>query len=200
MKLNSLGTIMIEPFIEFLSKYIELSEEEIQTISEHVTTKSFKKGTILLDQGRVAKESYLVLKGCVFSYYSVDGEVKVTEFFFEKQPITPISYTTGSPSEYYLECLEDSILAIATTQSTEELMRKVPRLAPLGTHMLEDQITDQRTKYDEFIKLSAEERYQNLQKKAPDLLNRVPQYLVASYLGIKPESLSRIRKRLHKNT
>lgn len=79
-------------------------------------------------------------------------------------------------------------------------MRKLPRLAALGANIMEDQLAHQRMKYDDFIKLSPEDRYINLQKTSPDLLNRVPQYLIASYLGIKPESLSRVRKRLYKKS
>ena len=190
---------MDNPFIEFLSNYINLTQEEIDVISNHINVQSFKKGAIILSEGEITNESYFIIKGCVSSYYLVDGEVKVTEFFIEKQPIIPTSNTTKKPSEYYLECLEDCIIAIATPGSTEELLSKAPRLAPLGSRMLEDQLTNQRSKYDDFLKLSPDERYQNLQKTTPDLLNRVPQYLIASYLGIKPESLSRIRKRLNKN-
>jgi len=184
--------------IEYLSKYIELTNEEIDIISNQNVIQSFKKGTILLSEGEIAKECYFILKGCVSSYYLQEAEVKVTEFFTEKQPISPVSYTTKKPSEYFLECLEDCIISIGNPESSEELMRKVPRLAALGTTVLEDQLANQQMKYDDFIKLSPEERYQNLQKNSPDLLNRVPQYLIASYLGIKPESLSRIRKRLNK--
>lgn len=189
---------MANPFIDFLSNYINLSQEEIDVISNHINVQSFKKGAIILSEGKNTNDSYFIIKGCVSSYYLVDGEVKVTEFFIEKQPIIPTSNTTKKPSEYYLECLEDCMIAIATPESTEELLKKVPRLAPLGSRILEDQLTNQRSKYDDFLKLSPDERYQNLQKTSPDLLNRVPQYLIASYLGIKPESLSRIRKRLHK--
>jgi len=188
---------MNDVIFEFLSNYIELSEEEIDIISKQNLMRSFKKGTILLSEGKIAKECYFILQGCVSSYYLIDGEVKVTEFFTEKQPITPVSYTTKKPSEYYLKCLEDCIISIGTAERSEELMRKVPRLAALGTNILEDQLANERMKYDDFIKLSPEDRYQNLQKTSPDLLNRIPQYLIASYLGIKPESLSRIRKRLN---
>ncbi len=189
---------MNEVIFEFLSKYIELSEEEIDIISEQNLIRSFKKGTILLSAGKIAKECYFILQGCVSSYYLVDGQVKVTEFYTEKQPITPVSYATKKPSEYYLKCLEDCIISIGTPESSEALMRKVPRLAALGATIMGDQLVNQQMKYDDFIKLSPEERYQHLQKNSPDLLNRVPQYLIASYLGIKPESLSRIRKRLNK--
>jgi CRP-like cAMP-binding protein len=187
------------PFIDFLSNYIKLSQEEIHVISNHINVQTFKKGAIILSEGEITDKSYFIIKGCVSSYYLVEGEVKVTEFFIEKQPIIPTSNTTKKPSEYYLECLEDCAIAIATPESTKELLSKAPRLAPLGSRMLEDQLTNQRSKYDDLFKLSPYERYQNLQKTSPDLLNRVPQYLIASYLGIKPESLSRIRKRINKN-
>ena len=189
---------MSNPILDFLSKYIDLTEEEIDIISNQSLIRSCKKGAILLSEGTIAKECFFILQGCVMSYYLVDGELKVTDFFTEAQPITPVSYTTKKPSEYYLECTEDCIISIGTTESSFELMRKLPRLAALGSNVMEDQLANQRTKYDEFIKLSPEDRYKNLQKTSPDLLNRVPQYLVASYLGIKPESLSRIRKRLLK--
>lgn len=187
---------MSDLIIDFLSNYIELSEEEIDVISKQNDIQSFKKGTILMSEGEIAKECYFILEGCVSSYYLKEGEVKVTEFFTEKQPITPVSYITKQPSEYYLECLEDCVISLSTIESNEELMRNVPRLAEIGGTVLQDQMVNQRMKHDDFIKLSPEERYQNLQKTSSDLLNRIPQYLIASYLGIKPESLSRIRKRL----
>lgn len=189
---------MEDPIINFLSKYIELTNEEVHILSNQNFIKSFKKGAILLSEGQLAKECYFIMQGCLSSYYLVDGEIKVTDFFTESQPITPVSYTTKRPSDYYLECLEDCIVSIGTPESSAELMKKLPRLAALGANIMEDQLANQRMKYDEFIKLSPEDRYKNLQKTSPGLLNRVPQYLIASYLGIKPESLSRIRKRLYK--
>lgn len=189
---------MDEIIFEFLSKYIDLTQEEKDIISEQKFIKSFKKGTILLAEGEMAKECFFILKGCMYSYYLVEGEVKVTEFFTEKQPITPVSYTTKEPSEYYLECLEDCIISIGSPKRTEEIMKKIPRLALLGPTLLEDELASQRMKYDTFVKLTPEKRYQNLQQQSPELLDRIPQYLIASYLGIKPESLSRIRKRILK--
>ncbi len=183
---------------DFLSDYLKISEEEMENISQQNVIKSFKKGTVLLSEGEIANECYFVLKGCVYSYYVMEGEVKVTEFYTEKQPVTNVSYTTKKPSEYYLECLEDSIIAISTSERSKELLSKVPRLSDVSTIVLGDQLANQQMKYDDFIILSAEKRYQKLQEKSPDLLNRIPQYLIASYLGIKPESLSRIRKRLVK--
>lgn len=191
---------MSDLIIDFLSTYIELSEEEIDIISKQNDIQSLKKGTILISEGEIAKECYFILEGCVSSYYLIDGDVKITDFFIEKQPITPVSYVTKQPSEYYLECIEDCVISMSTAESNKELMESVPRLAELGGTVMQDLMVNQRMKHDDFIKLSPEDRYQSLQKTSSDLLNRVPQYLIASYLGIKPESLSRIRKRLHKKS
>lgn len=188
---------MDDLIIDFLSAYIELSEEEIDIISKQNDIHSFKKGTILISEGEMAKKCYFILKGCVSSYFLIDGEIKITDFFTEKQPITPVSYITKQPSKYYLECIEDCVISMSTTESNKELLRNVPRLAEIGGTVLQDQLVNQRMKHDDFIKLSPEERYQDLQKTSSDLLSRIPQYLIASYLGIKPESLSRIRKRLN---
>lgn len=187
---------MSDLIIDFLSKYIELSEEEIEIISNQNDIRTYKKGTKLMLEGEIAKKCFFVLKGCVSSYYLKEGEIKVTEFYTEKQTITPTSYITKQSSEYYLECTEDCILALSTQESNEALMRNIPRLATAGTVFLQEQLAEQRMRHDELLQLSPEERYKNLQKTSPALLNRVPQYLIASYLGIKPESLSRIRKRL----
>lgn len=191
---------MSDPIVNFLSNYIELTDEEIEIISNQNLIQSYKKRTVLLFEGQIAKECYFIMQGCVYSYYVVDGEIKVTDFFTESQPITPVSYTTKKPSEYYLECLEDCIISIGTPESSAELMRKLPRLAAIGANIMEDQLAHQRMKYDDFIKLSPEDRYIDLQNTSPDLLNRIPQYLIASYLGIKPESLSRVRNRLYKKS
>lgn len=187
---------MNNPVVNFLSKYIELTEEEIDIVSNKDMIRSYKKGTILLSEGSFAKECFFILKGCISSYYIVDGEVKVTDFFTESQPITPVSYTTKKTSEYYLECLEDSIISIGTPESSAELLKKLPRLAALGSNIMEDQLANQRMKYDDFVKLPPIKRYQKLLDTRPELVHRVKQYYLASYLGIKPETLSRYRKKI----
>ncbi|AUP78111.1 Crp/Fnr family transcriptional regulator [Flavivirga eckloniae] len=189
---------MNNEIIEFFSQYVDLSDEEISIISKQNLIQSYKKGTFLLKEGEIANQCYFLLKGCISSYHMVEGEIKVTEFYTEIQPIRPVSYTTKKPSEYYLKCIEDCIISIGTPEKSEILMEQVPKISKLCTMIIEEQLANQQIKYDTLIKLTPEQRYLNLQEKSPDLLNRIPQYLIASYLGIRPESLSRIRKRLSK--
>ena len=187
---------MSNEIINFLSKYIKLSATEKKILSEQTVIQAYQKGTILLSEGQFAKECYFVLTGCVYSYYLKEGHTIVTEFYTEKEPITPISYTNKKPSEYFIKCLEDCIISKGSPKSNAALFSKLPRLATIAPALMEDMVVKQKLKHDDLLKLSPEERYSKLRIESSDILGRVPQYLIASYLGIKPESLSRIRKKI----
>ncbi|MGD1848381.1 MAG: Crp/Fnr family transcriptional regulator, partial [Salibacteraceae bacterium] len=135
---------MSNPIFEFLAQYIELTAAEKEIITRQNIIRSLKKGSILLREGQVAQECFFILKGCVYSYYLVNGGLKVSEFYTEAQPITPVSYTTKAPSGYYLECAEDCVLAIGTPERTAELLQQLPRLAAMAGTMFQDQLATQR--------------------------------------------------------
>ncbi|NMH88698.1 Crp/Fnr family transcriptional regulator [Flavivirga algicola] len=187
---------MSELLIKYFSQYVSLNKEEIRIIEENCLIKNYKKGAILLKEGDYAKESYLVLKGCVRSYFLIDGEEKNTDFFLENDPIVPVSYIKKQPSKYYIECLEDCLFSIGRTERTERFLKKHPQFIPIYRKISDDFTTNQLISANKFRNLSPEEHYLELRKSKPHLFKRVPQYHLASYLGIKPQSLSRIRKRL----
>lgn len=180
--------------IEFIEGYIPLSADEKDIIRDLNLIKEYKKDTIILHEGAYAKECYFVLSGCVRSYYVIDGEEKTTEFYTERQAITPVSYATKRPSEYYLSCLEDSFLSLGS--KNDILIQKIPRLESLIAKFNGEMLMDKQISLDNFRKLSPEGRYRRLIETRPDLINRVPQYHLATYLGITPVSLSRMRKRM----
>ncbi len=187
---------MADEIIKFISAYIDLSPQEISIIDEQKMIESYKKDTVLLAEGAYAKECYFILKGCVRSYYLVDGEEKTTEFYTEGQGITPISYVTKQPSEYYLSCLEDCDLAISSTERNQKLIEKVPKLKALIMQMNSELLVQNQVSFDNFKNYSPEMRYLKLMETRPDLFNRVPLLHIATYLGITPVSLSRMRKRI----
>jgi CRP-like cAMP-binding protein len=184
--------------VKYLLKYIPLSEELTNIIVESTIIKRFKKGTILLREGEIPNESYLVLKGCIRSYLLKDGEEKTLEFYTEEQPVAPINYGKGIPSEHYMECVEDSLLSINTPEHENEMFRKYPQFDSICRIMTEILMASYQESLVTYKLTTPEDRYLNLLKSRPDLIQRVPQYQLASYLGVKPESLSRIRKRLSK--
>lgn len=187
---------MANQIIEFITKYIPLTEEEISILEEQNLIKSYRKDELLLAEGDVAKECFFIIKGCVRSYYVIDGEEKNTEFYTEQQTITPVSYVTKQASEYYLSCLEDCIVAVGSHERNKKLIEKIPKLEILILQMSSNLLVQNQIASDNFKKLSPEMRYLNLLETRPDLLNRIPQYHLATYLGITPVSLSRLRKRL----
>ena len=185
---------MVDQIIQFIASYIPLTDEEVEFIRELNVIESYEKNTILLSEGQVAKECYFVLKGCVRSYYLIDGDEKTTEFYTEQQAITPISYVTEQPSEYYLSCLEDCVVSLG--RKNDLLIERIPRIKNLIIQFNSEQLVKNQISFDTFKNFSPEMRYLKLQETRPDLINRIPQYHLASYLGVTPESLSRIRKRL----
>lgn len=182
--------------IAFISQYISLTEEEKEIIKGQNLIRFYPKGRILLSEGDLSQDCYFVLKGCVRSYYLVDGEERSTEFYTENQGITPVSYLRKEASEYYLDCLEDSYLALGSEERNKNLMEAVPKLSAMLLQMSNDTLIENQLLFDDFKKLKPEMRYLKLMETRPELFRRVPLNHIATYLGITPVSLSRMRKRI----
>ncbi|MDR0230500.1 MAG: Crp/Fnr family transcriptional regulator [Dysgonamonadaceae bacterium] len=189
---------MENEIIKYLSKYMTISKELEEAIIESAFIRSYKKGTILLEEGKISNECYFVIKGCIRSYYIKDGNEMTTDFFTEEQSVTPSAYGKNIPSTYYLECIEDTIAGVGTPEQEIEMYQKFPEGESLARALTETIMVKQQDTLADFKIASPEERYLKLLKDRPDLIQRVPQYQLASYLGVTPESLSRIRKRLLK--
>ncbi len=187
---------MQDILFDFISKYISLNEEEKNAILSLNLFRSVKKGTTLLKEGQNSKESYFVLKGCIRTYYVIDGEEKTTSFYTEMDALTPHCVINKAPSEYFISCVEDSILTVSNDDMEAEINSKFPKFELMCRILSEELLAKQRIDFDEFKTSSPEQRYLNLLQKRPDLIQRVPQHQLASYLGIKPQSLSRLRARI----
>ena len=183
---------------DFLSKYISLSQEEKSAMVSLDIFHTFKKGTILLKEGQHSVDGYFVLKGCLRTFYIIDGEEKTTEFYTEMEGITPSCVLSKQPSEYFISCAEDSIITVSNPDMEAEVFDKFPKFETLCRILSEQLLSKSQSSFDEFKTSSPEKRYLNLLQNRPDLLQRVPQHQLASYLGIKPQSLSRMRSRLIK--
>lgn len=189
---------------EKLRTYIEafgmLTPEEVDLIIDGTRLKSFKKGTVLLEEGQVAKYCYMVVEGLIREYYIVDGEEKSTAFYTEGDPVNSFSSNINqTPSKHFWVCAEDCVLTIGDQDLERAMCEMIPRLESIIRQEVERLSGEKQDELATFITSSAEQRYQNLLKTRPELLQRVPQHQIASYIGITPESLSRIRKRLAKS-
>lgn len=187
---------MQDILFDFISKYISLTEDEKNAILSLDLFRSVKKGTILLKEGQKSNSSYFVLKGCIRTYYVLDSEEKTTAFYTEMEVLTPPCVISKTPSEYYISCIEDSILTISNADMEAEVNSKFPKFEIMCRILSEELLAKVKINFDEFKTSSPEQRYLNLIEKRPDLIQRVPQHQLASYLGITPQSLSRLRARI----
>lgn len=188
--------MMQDLLFDFLTKYVPLTEEEKNVIISLNIFHSVKKGTVLLREGQKSKDSYFVLKGCLRTYYVLDGEEKTTAFYTEMEALTPPCVISKTPCEYNISCMEDTILTVSNSDMGVEINSKFPKFEIICRILSEELLAKQRMDFDEFKTSSPEQRYLNLLQKRPDLVQRVPQHQLASYLGIKPTSLSRLRARI----
>ena len=174
-----------------------LSQEEIEAIVETMTVRQYKKGTVLLKEGQVSTEAYFVLEGCVRQYYLVNGDEKTGNFFTEEQWVISMqSFGQQKPSGHYLDCCTDCSLVVGSREKEEYLYKRFPKLETVSRKVMEKVFAEQQEIMSTYTTDTPEQRYLKILKSRPDLFQKIPQYQIASYIGVKPESLSRIRKRL----
>ena len=162
------------------------------------TFKSYKKGDVLLKEGQFSDESYFILKGCLRSFYLVNGDEKTTEFYTELEGVNPQCAVDKKASKYYIACVEDSILSIGNPEMEAIMFEKFPKFEILFRKLSTELIVKHQISVDDYRTSSPEQRYLKLQESRPDLIQRIPQYQLASFLGMKPQSLSRIKARILK--
>lgn len=186
----------IERIYSYLQEHIALNTRQKELIRKLTRIERYPKGAVLLAQGQVARESWLVINGCVRMVRGEVGDEQTIAFFTELQPAIPPTYGTENPSSVMFECLEDVVASATTREEEENGFSAYPELESVCRVMGETMFARLSQTHIEQRTLSPEARYKELVARRPDLLQRVPQYLIASYLGIQPETLSRIRRRL----
>ncbi|GGH03219.1 Crp/Fnr family transcriptional regulator [Pedobacter zeae] len=192
---------------ETLFKYIEdksgmtLDSNEKILIAEKFKAKKFRKRQYLLQEGDVCKYAGFVVRGAARMFSVNDkGQEHIVRFGVEGWWLgDPESYTQGTPTQFHIELLEDSDLLLITWDQFQELNATIPAVAATLKSMDKQSFIASQKRIHAAISLSAEERYEELMKSYPSFILRFPQNMVASYLGISPETLSRIKKNAHNN-
>lgn len=185
-------------FTTYLTSNTDLDETLLAELATHCQTKSYKKGEFLLRQGMKCDYSFFVEKGLV-KQYGIDKEGKehILQFAPEGWFVTDReSMYFNSPSLYFIQAIEQTQVFLINETFISTLMNTYTKFADFNTRLLHNHIRHLTNRIYQLLSASAEERYLSFIKTYPDILLRVPQTMVSSYLGITPESLSRIRKNL----
>jgi len=152
--------------------------------------------TILLYEGEISTQAHIIKKGCLREWFNKDGKEITFQFFFEGQAVASIdSFLHKQPSLYNIESIEPSIIYSINKDKFEEIYQLIPEFRERFQELMYQRFRNYSTLFLSRIKDTPKERYEDLILNHPDIIKRVPQHYIASYLGITPTSLSRIRNR-----
>ncbi len=186
---------MHEKLRSFLERQFPVSDEQFEFIKTLFIPKKARKGEFLLREGEMTRYSIFVASGCLRTYTIDDnGKEHILQFSPENWWTGDMSFTRNAPSQCFIEALEDSEVLLTELSSLQKLNNYIPESAALYQAALQKSVAAKNQRIVAALSASAEERYNDFLKKYPSLQQRVPQHMIASYLGISPETLSRIRK------
>ncbi|CCH51727.1 putative transcriptional regulator, Crp/Fnr family [Fibrisoma limi BUZ 3] len=183
-----------------LERFLPLTREEFVHFAALLTPRKLAKHEHFLRAGEVCTQIAFINQGCLRYYYLNDGDEFNGQFFFEGSWIGEYqSFLTGQPSIQYFDALEDSELLVMQHSDLQKIYTDLPKFERFGRVLAENVVIGSQRRTASLLFDTPEERYLKLIRERPKVVERIPLHHIASYLGIKPESLSRIRKRLAEN-
>ncbi len=188
-----------QAFINFINKHVSLTKEEEALLLSKVSYRKYLKGQYVVQQGDVCKYSGFVISGCTRTFYVDDeGQEHIVMFSIEDWWASEIgSFVTQTPSDYHVQCIENTELIQLSYENQEALFKKIPKLERFFRLILEQAFVASQKRIISSFSLTAKDQYSNFKIQYPKLEQRIPQYMIASYLGISREFLSRIKGQLH---
>ena len=189
---------MYKLFFENFNKKVSLTPEEEALITIHLTPKKLRKKQYLLQEGDICKVIAFIQKGALKSYSVNDsGNEHIIQFGVEGWIISDLySFLTGEPATYNIDAIEDSELVLINKSAHEELLQKMPKYETFTRLNITGAYLAMQKRLTSIISSPLEERYASFTAIYPDIVQRVPQHMIAAYMGLTPETLSRVRRRI----
>ncbi|TCP28574.1 CRP-like cAMP-binding protein [Tenacibaculum skagerrakense] len=190
----------ITPLIDYFNRIVSLTPAEEEMIREKITYRRYLKDQYLVQQGDVCKHINFIVKGCVKLFYaSPDGLEHILMFAIEDWWASDMgSFITQTPADYNVQCIEKTELLQLNYTDLEELYIKIPKLERCFRKITERSLVASQKRIIRNFSKTAKERYLFFKENFPAIEARIPQYMLASYLGITKEFLSRIKSQIAK--
>lgn len=187
-----------KPLLDYIHKFINLTAEEETLFLSKIVHRNYLKNQYIVQQGDVCKSANFIISGCTKTFYiDLEGQEHILMFSIEDWWTSDLgSFITQSPADFNVQCIENTQLIQFTYENLEELYIEIPKLERLFRKVVERAFVASQKRIIRNYSLTAKERYLVFKKTYPKIDQRVPQYMIASYLGITKEFLSKIKSQL----
>ena len=188
----------IEPLLKYISNYVILSDIEVAFLESKLIFRKYLKGQYIVQQGDICKYSCFVISGCTKTFYvDKEGQEHIVMFSIEDWWTSDMgSFITQTPADFNVQCLENSELVLFSYDIIEDLYKEIPKLERFFRQIIEKGLVASQKRIVRNFSLSAKEQYLYFREQYPKIEQRIPQYMIASYLGITKEFLSKIKSQL----
>ena len=190
---------MLDLLRQFVSGYVGLNPEDFALLAEKITVRSFDKREMLLRPGEVEEYMNFIVRGLARMYFYKGRSEVILNLAKEKELISASSsFLSGAPSNYFIETLEPTTLLSISRDDLEKVYRQNSRIERLGREMITHFVLEKEEWEHACMRLDTRERFLQFVERNPELVQRVPQKYLASYLNMKPETFSRLKHLLKK--
>lgn len=188
---------MTQPLITHIGKFCSIDPEKLGLLEQYFEYRTYKKKQFLLQEGDRCHEKFFIVKGCVYMYYLRQNGVEQTiDFAIENWWTSDfMAFPNNSPAQFSIRAAETTTVLAITADRQRELLQHVPELEAYFHLVFQRAYAASQIRLRKLYELSKEELYRLFSKDFPEFVQRVPQYLLASFLGFTPEYLSEIRKK-----
>lgn len=190
-----------KPLLEYINKFINLTVEEETILLSKIVHRNYLKDQYITQQGDICKTVNFIISGCTKTFYmDLEGQEHIVMFAIEDWWTSDLgSFITQTPADFNVQCLENTKLIQFTYNNLEELYKEIPKLERLFRKIVERAFVASQKRIIRNFSLTAKERYQIFKNTNPKIDQRVPQYMIASYLGVTKEFLSKIKSQIIQN-
>ena len=187
-----------KPLLDYINIYINLTFEEETILLSKIIHRNYLKDQYIVQQGDICKSANFIISGCTKTFYmNKEGQEHTVMFSVEDWWTSDLgSFITQTPADFNVQCLENTELIQFSFENLEELYNKIPKLERFFRKIIERAFVASQKRIIKNFSLAAKEHYLIFKETYPEIEQRVPQYMIASYLGITKEFLSKIKSQL----